>query len=115
MSPARAAAEERFGKLTQKARSSAPSTGDGAEKAKAAATPPPPHEGAAEDTSASGESGAGGKPAGHVMDTFHKLHTRGFGALSSPEKQQLGLTAAAGIGAHRLATGRDLLTGDKND
>jgi hypothetical protein len=114
-SPARAQAEARFKSLTKKPDSGggAPSTGEAADKAKAAATPP---EAGASGTSEKSEAGAGERVgAGKLTDTLHKFHGQGWGSLSQAEKHQLLTTGAGVIGAHRLLTGRDLLTGDKDD
>jgi len=86
----------------------------GSEEAAKAATPPPSPEGTAGKPS-SGGKGKKGAPAGKVTDTLAKFHREGWGALSSAEKSQLVSSGVGVLGVHRLATGRDLISGDKND
>lgn len=49
------------------------------------------------------------------LDLLKKLHTQGWSALAPQEKTHLVAGGAGLIGAHRLMTGRDLLTGDKDE
>jgi hypothetical protein len=79
------------------------------------AAEPPKAEG--EGVKGEGEQAEGStdeeKPAGPIHETIGKFH-RGE-KLSRAEKLQLGKGGLAAVGAHRVLTGRDLLTGDKND
>jgi hypothetical protein len=52
---------------------------------------------------------------GSPLDILKKLHTEGWSALAPHEKTRLVGGGVGLIGAHRLVTGRDLLTGDKNN
>ena len=100
VSPARAEAERRFSQMT----------GGKLEGARAA---PTAEARAGQPVASPSEDGGGGR--GSVVDAVKRLHTHGWGGLAPHEKSQL-LTGGVGlIGAHRLLTGRDLLTGDKND
>jgi hypothetical protein len=100
VSPARAEAERHFSKVT----------GGKFDAPRAAPTAEAP---AAEPAASPSE---GRSPRGSsIVGAVKKLHSRGWGALAPHEKSQL-LTGGVGlIGAHRLLTGRDLLTGDNND
>jgi hypothetical protein len=110
MSPARAEAERRFAGLS----GGKPGGAGKTDAPRAARMPEAPDKAPAAAPGAAPGEGEG-EAGGSIVDAVKKLHTHGWSALQPHEKKRL-LTGGVGlIGAHRLLTGRDLLTGDKND
>ena len=109
-SSARSEAERKFSKVTG-------GKFDAAKPAKGPQAPqptPPKESGAEADAGARSPEGEENE-GGSAMDALKKLHTSGWSSLKPHEKNKL-ITGGVGIvGAHRLLTGRDLISGDKND
>jgi hypothetical protein len=107
----RAEAEKKFSKITggkfdQGSAAPSPKVPRAPQKA--------PEEAAAEASAAATPAGLGGH-ARAALDSLKKLHSDGWSSLAPHEKKRL-ITGGVGlVGAHRLLTGRDLVTGEKGE